>query len=136
MILSPLAVGLPPPPTLTAESVVPGDQSLTVVFEEPKDLGGLPITGYAILIEPGSLEVKTTSTQCIIPGLATGKRYRVTVVAVNGVGRSPPSNQIEETAGTSNNLQSKTYLPIDYMVSHKAIDVCVCVWQVWCRKTG
>ena len=50
------------------------------------------MSGYTVTHSGGSSGTTTcTASPCTITGLTNGKDYTFTVVAVNGVGQSPPS---------------------------------------------
>jgi hypothetical protein len=54
--------------------------------------GGSAVSGYTVTHSGGSSGTTTcTASPCTITGLTNGKDYTFTVVAVNGVGQSPPS---------------------------------------------
>ena len=54
--------------------------------------GGSSVSGYTVTHSGGSSgTTRCTASPCTITGLTNGKDYTFTVVAVNGVGQSPPS---------------------------------------------
>jgi hypothetical protein len=87
------ALTVPSAPHL--RSAVPGNGKITATWRKPANRGGVPIAGYRVTAKAGS-HVHTCSTtsklHCTIGGLKNGTTYTVSVVALNTVGRSRPSN--------------------------------------------
>ena len=76
-----------------------GDECLTVSFSGDTHHGtdeAYPITGYVVRLQPGDREVEAVSSPCVITGLTNGKAYRVSVAAVNAMGRSRWSEESAE----------------------------------------
>lgn len=72
----------------TGVTVTPGDDAVTVAFAAPSDNGGAPVTEYTASALPGSHSASCSASPCVLPGLAKGTDYVVTVVAANAVGDS------------------------------------------------
>ena len=62
-------------------------------WDEPDNLGGLPVLEYVVTANPGGRQcVPTTSPmECIVTGLTHGQAYTFTVTARNAIGTSDPS---------------------------------------------
>ena len=73
---------------------VAGNNTATVSWQAPASNGGSAIKYYQIISNPAYIKtnVSASSTSGTVKGLANGTSYTFTVVAVNGVGQSPPSN--------------------------------------------
>ncbi|WP_295694758.1 fibronectin type III domain-containing protein [Lapillicoccus sp.] len=84
----------------TGVVAVAGDSSATLTWTAPGNTGGLPITGYQVIVRTGTTVIRTDSvsgavTGTTIGGLTNGVLYNVLVRAVtaSGVGAtSTPSN--------------------------------------------
>ena len=78
----------------------PGDGKITVSWTRAKD-NGSPVTGYtATASVAGGSDVTCSTngdTTCTLTGLTNGKRYTITVTAVNARGESDPSTPVSET---------------------------------------
>ncbi len=72
------------PTSITARSPRPG--RVRVTWQPPVVDGGQPVTRY--LARAGSRSCSSIQDQCVITGLPTGTRVRVTVVAENSIGAS------------------------------------------------
>lgn len=100
-----------PSPSATVSSVPlnivasnPGDGTVTVSFDPPASNGGSGINGYVISSNPpGGVDSGAFSSTLsrAVTNLTNGVAYTFTVVAINGVGSSPPS-------GASNSVTPKT----------------------------
>ena len=77
----------------TAVTATAGDQQVAVTWTAPANDGGLPITGYTILISPvtPSAVIVVDATHASISSLTNGTAYTFEVVATNAVGNGPPS---------------------------------------------
>jgi len=75
----------------TGVSLAPSNGGVQVSWSEPADTGGLSILSYTATASPGGMSCTSSTTFCVIPGLASGVDYQVTVVAMNAVGTSEPS---------------------------------------------
>jgi putative cell wall-binding protein len=86
----------------TNVTAVAGDSSATVSWTPPANSGGSAITGYEVTTSPGGkVQAMGSVTSTRITGLTNGTGYSFTVVALNGVGRSPASarsNTVTPTA--------------------------------------
>ena len=87
-----------------------GDGELTVAWDAPLGNGGSIITGYKVQWKPDSQNDWNTYTErddddgqspyTIKENLTNGTKYDVRVLAVNDVGNSPPSGDVEGTPST------------------------------------
>ena len=84
-----LAAAPPQPPT--AVTGLPGNGQATVSWTAPGDDGGSPVIDYTVTAMPGGAFCTTSSTSCVVPGLANGTGYTFTVTARNAIGASTPS---------------------------------------------
>ena len=84
-----LAAAVPQPPTAVAG--VAGDAKVTVSWTAPADDGGSPVLEYVATAIPGGASCTTSSTSCVVSGLANGTGYTFTVTARNAIGISAPS---------------------------------------------
>ena len=76
----------------TSVTGIPGDGQALISWDPPTSDGGSPVTQYGVTAEPGGAAcVATAATTCVVTGLTNGSGYTFTVVAVNAVGTSPPS---------------------------------------------
>ena len=86
------------------------DEELTVAWAPPLGNGGSAITGYKVQWKPDSQNDWNTYTErddddgqspyTIKENLTNGTKYDVRVLAVNDVGNSPPSGDVEGTPST------------------------------------
>jgi predicted phage tail protein len=99
-----------PPRNLTA---APGNANVSLNWEVPEDDGGMPITSYTIYYgtSPGNYTYNITVsnvTNYTIGDLTNGIRYYFAVSAINLVGESNKSNEVEAkpftTPGAVQNL--------------------------------
>ncbi len=84
-----LAAAPPLPPT--AVTGVPGNGQVSVSWAAPGDDGGSPVIDYTVTAIPGGTTCATSSTSCVVAGLANGTGYTFTVTARNAIGTSVPS---------------------------------------------
>ncbi len=84
-----LAAAAPQPPT--AVTGVPGNGQVSVSWAAPGDDGGSPVIDYTVTAIPGGATCTTSSTSCVVSGLANGTGYTFTVSARNAIGTSTPS---------------------------------------------
>jgi hypothetical protein len=80
---------VPDPPT-NVLAVQSGDRSVTVSWDAPLNDGGLPITTYRIVSQPG-IAPTTSATSPITLGNLLNTPYTFQVIAVNVVGDSAAS---------------------------------------------
>jgi photosystem II stability/assembly factor-like uncharacterized protein len=81
-----------PPQNVTATA---GRGSAIVSWSAPADDGGVPITGYQVMVSPGGtvLNATATPTAMSVNGLTPGSSYTFTVTATNSAGLTgPPSS--------------------------------------------
>ncbi|NMN00522.1 large protein with C-terminal fibronectin type III domain [Bifidobacterium sp. DSM 109958] len=83
----------PDAPLLSPVTETPTDGTVTLRFT-PGAHNGSPVTEYRVDYEGGSRSCGL-STVCRIDGLANGRTYVFTVLALNAVGWSDPSNAVE-----------------------------------------
>ena len=64
------------------------------MWTAPITSGGLPLTGYAVTLQPGAAgcTAMPPQTRCTISGLAPGQTYGIAVTASNAIGVSAPGN--------------------------------------------
>jgi hypothetical protein len=81
----------------TSVSAVRGDGSATVTWTAVSESlnGGSLITGYMVRSAPEGITCTTTSTTCVVSGLTNGVAYRFSVMTLNDVGPSSPSDQTD-----------------------------------------
>ncbi|MBW3576747.1 MAG: cell wall-binding repeat-containing protein [Actinobacteria bacterium] len=82
-----------PPTAPDTVSATPTDRGASVTWLPPTDDGGAAVELYTVAAAPGSTTVTVagSTTSARLTGLTNGVAYRVTVVATNAVGDSPPS---------------------------------------------
>jgi hypothetical protein len=95
-----------PPGAPTLTGTVRGDSSGSVAWTAPTDLGGSPISGYAVRYRlAGSSDVwaqrDAGASPYVVTGLTNGLTYEVQVAAVNGTGTGDFSNLGTVTPGVS-----------------------------------
>ncbi len=84
----------------TNVTAVKGDQSATVSFTAPNNVGGSPITGYTGRSDPGGIAATASSSPLTFSGLNNGTSYTFQVWAFNSYGPSPaggPSSSVTPT---------------------------------------
>ncbi len=81
-------VVLPPNPPRYVRAVRTGG-SATVSWLPPTDNGGAAVTGYRVLLQPGSItkNVSASARSATVSGLQTGTSYTASVGALSAVGR-------------------------------------------------
>ena len=100
----------PGPPTNV--TVTPGDGTLTVEWSAPSDDGGFTVTEYRVQWKSGDEEYNETDRQAVvtsgltytITGLTNDTPYTVRVLAVNEVGPSAPSGEVNIAPGLATSL--------------------------------
>ncbi|WP_286155023.1 S-layer homology domain-containing protein, partial [Bacillus sp. FJAT-27264] len=99
----------------TNVTVVAGDGIAIVTFRAPIENGGIPITGYEVIVSPGNVVVTGATSPITLTGLTNGTSYSFTVVAINAAGKrstaSAESNTIIPRAESSNNGNSDSSQP-------------------------
>lgn len=83
-------VGAPGKPT--GVSAARGNGSATVTFTPPTDDGGNSIFRYRVTSAPGGITTTCPGSPCVVDGLTNGTEYQLTVVAINEIGVSDPSD--------------------------------------------
>jgi uncharacterized repeat protein (TIGR02543 family) len=93
-------------------SLAVGDSEVTLTWQEPDSSGGSPVTSYAIKVN-GALVTENiaASTSATIDGLTNGTLYTISVHAVNALGESLESADVDVricevnyVAGTENTV--------------------------------
>jgi hypothetical protein len=77
-----------PPLSVTAQR---GSGKISVTWNTPPSGAGSPVTSYTATASPGGATCTSSTTSCVIAGLANGTSYTVTVTATNGIGTGAPS---------------------------------------------
>ena len=91
----------PTAPALATSSA--STDTVTISWSSPTRDGGLPVSGYQVLVFSGSatpiatLDASPGSNDTTVTGLASGTTYSIEVEASNAVGVSEPSNPITFT---------------------------------------
>lgn len=82
-----------PPSTPVQVVAVPRDGQVTVSWTAPDWDGGTPIVGYTVTSSPGARTCSSGEGElsCTVTGLANGRAYAFTVMAINAQGPSEPS---------------------------------------------
>jgi len=83
--------GLNAPDSPTGVSGTPDDQSVSVAFTAPIDVGGSAITGFRAQSNTG-VGASGTSSPITVTGLSNGTSYTFNVWAINAFGYSAPSD--------------------------------------------
>jgi len=83
--------GLNAPDSPTAVSGTPDDQSVSVAFTAPTDVGGSAITGFRAQSNTG-VGASGSSSPITVSGLSNGTAYTFNVWAINAFGYSAPSD--------------------------------------------
>ncbi len=83
--------GLNAPDSPTGVSGTPDDQSVSVAFTAPTDVGGSAITGFRAQSNPSGIGVSGSSSPINVTGLSNGTAYTFNVWAINAFGYSAPS---------------------------------------------
>ena len=83
--------GLNAPDSPTGVTGTPDDQSVSVAFTAPTDVGGSAITGYRAQSNTG-VGASGSSSPITVTGLSNGTAYTFNVWAINAFGYSAPSD--------------------------------------------
>ena len=75
----------------TAVTGTPEDGQALVAWAAPTSDGGSPITSYTVASSDEINTCSTSSTSCVVTGLADGSSFTFTVTAANAVGTGPSS---------------------------------------------
>ncbi len=79
----------------TNPTAVAGDQSATISWEAPADMGGFGSLTYVVTAdEDSSKTCTTTSTSCVISGLTNGQTYHFTISLVISGGNLVTTNAV------------------------------------------
>ena len=135
--LWPKALAIPDAPTIT--SAVGGMNAGTVSFNAPVDNGGLNVTSYTVVANPGNISASGASSPITVTGLTNGTSYTFTVTATTlmgtsvssaasssvliGYGAAPPSYYTSGTAIAS--MTNSVSLP-SFPAPDKSVIVIVC----------
>ena len=82
----------------TGVSATPGNGQVSVSWLAPTNTGGSAITGYQVSGNPSG-SCSTTTTACVVTGLANGTTYSFSVTATNAAGTSVASESVSVVAG-------------------------------------
>jgi len=84
------------PGSPTGVTATASNAAAVLSWTAPSDDGGSGITSYQVTSSPGGITATATgnppATNATVSGLTNGTNYSFTVVAINGVGSSPPSS--------------------------------------------
>jgi Fibronectin type III domain len=100
-----------------ALAVTPIGASLQITWVAPAFTGGLAITGYLVTISDGihpAVAMLVSGTSATFTGVATGRSYTVSVVAMNAIGAGSSVSQ----AATLPNLPPVLTVPADQTMHH------------------
>jgi hypothetical protein len=86
---SEMGATLPGAPTIGVASV--GNAQVTIAFTAPAFTGGLAITGYGVVCDPGQITAAGSTAPIVVTGLANDTSYSCTVRATNAAGTGAPS---------------------------------------------
>ncbi len=88
--------GTPDLGPLDISASLPGDGRIVVSWTAPTDDGGVPITGYVVMVitnnedvtatTTGCASLEATTTTCTLTGLTNGQMYSIRIRAVNEAG--------------------------------------------------
>ncbi len=112
------------PSTPSHVTATGGTTEATVSWDPPSSDGGVPITSYTVVAEPGGQTCTSTGTSCTVTGLTPGVAYSFSVTAHNGVGASGSSGPSAPVTP-----QAVTPTPIPVVTSPL-------IAQGLCRPTG
>jgi hypothetical protein len=84
--------GLNAPDSPTAVSGTAGNESVSVAFTAPSDVGGSAITGYRVQDGTNAHGASGSSSPVTVTGLTNGTSYTFNVWAINAFGYSAPSD--------------------------------------------
>lgn len=79
------------PDAPTIGTATGGDESASVSFTAPSDVGGAAITAYYAVSNPGQITGTASASPVTVSGLTNGTEYTFTVWALNSYGPSPYS---------------------------------------------
>ena len=102
----------------TDVTVTPGDGTLTIEWSAPSDDGGFTVTEYRVQWKSGDEEYNETDRQAVvtsgltytITGLTNDTLYTVRVLAVNEIGPSAPSGEVNIAPGLVTSLSGVSVL--------------------------
>ncbi|MBC9785379.1 S-layer homology domain-containing protein [Heliobacterium chlorum] len=117
---------VPDAPTNVTASA--GNGQATISFSPPLYSGGIPITSYEVISNPGGITATGNGSPITVTGLSNGTSYTFTVKAKNAVGESAesvPSNQVAPHSSSSGGGSTQNSTPsqnnqVDVLVNNKA----------------
>ena len=75
----------------------PGAGQVSVSWDAPTSSGSSPVTSYRVTASPGGEYCETSTTSCVVTGLAGGTSYSFGVTATNAQGTGPSSDAASAT---------------------------------------
>lgn len=105
------------PDAPTGASATAGNNKAIVTFNPPASDGGLPISSYVVMANPGGNTASAAMSPIVVNGLANGTAYTFTVTATNATGTGP--------ASSASNAVTPTPLPgaLTGVLSRKTHDI-------------
>ncbi len=85
------------PAAPTIGTATAGNTQATIGFTPPANTGGLPITGYTVSCNGGTVTASGASAPIVVSGLTNGTLYTCSVQASNLAGSSPASATVTVT---------------------------------------
>lgn len=95
-----LGVGFNPlqaPDAPTIGTATAGSGEVSVAFTAPANVGGKPISSYAMRVTPGGFSGTGSASPITVSGLTNGTAYTFSVAALNSYGPSPYSGTVTAT---------------------------------------
>lgn len=95
-----LGVGFNPlqaPNAPTIGAATAGNQTVSVAFTAPANVGGSAISTYAVRVSPGNFSATGSASPISVSGLTNNTAYTFSVAALNSYGPSPYSGTVSAT---------------------------------------